>query len=398
MNFQTIDDKKQCIGVYANGTLHYDNFPKDLTGTWKYSAAIPNADIEYASLYCEGKTLEQACPMELQDDLKAVSKKLNAYLKSFKIAKLNMREHCIFDLVPEDFLKQYCEIKNQITEHVLNNYDAPSNYKFLCDVEKLLYKIRYQELNLNNEGCRELHLLSRNRQKAKELLENYRYIDYNLFGTVTGRLTTNPGSFPILTVRKDFRKLLKPQNDWLLSLDYNGAEIRTFLALSDLEQPTEDIHEWNMKNIYHDSAETNTREEAKVRFFAWLYDDSSDDHSAATYYNKEKLIDNYYDGQRVATPMHRHIKVEKRKALNYLIQSVTSDLVLDRAVALDQFLEGRKSFISHVVHDEVVIDLHEDDKEIVPKIKEIFAKNKLACYNVNLNAGKNYLDLKELKL
>jgi hypothetical protein len=398
LNFQAIDDKKQCIGLYADGRLYYDNFPDGLTGTWKYSSAIETIDAQYASLYCGGLALEQVCPPSLEEELKSVSKKLNAYLKSFKIAKINMREHCIFELVPEDFLKQYCELKNQITDHVLQNYDAPPNYNFLCDVEKLLYKIRYQDLNLNADDCRELYVLTRNRNKAQELLTNYRYIDYNLFGTVTGRLTTRPGSFPILTVRKDFRKLIKPHNDWFLSLDYNGAEIRTFLALSGLEQPTDDIHEWNMRNIYHDSGETSTREEAKVRFFAWLYDDSSEDLSAATYYDKGRLVSDYHNGTHITTPFDRTIKVEKRKALNYLIQSVTSDLVLERAIALDKLLEGRESFISHVVHDEIVIDLAESDKKIVPEIKEMFANNRLACYNVNLNAGKNYLDLKELKL
>ena len=57
------------------------------------------------------------------------------------------------------------------------------------------------------------------------------------------------------------------------------------------------------------------------------------------------------------TPFKRKIKVEKRKAFNYLIQSTTADLVLDRAVEVDKMLEGKKSFVSHIVHDELVIDV-----------------------------------------
>ena len=51
-----------------------------------------------------------------------------------------------------------------------------------------------------------------------------------------------------------------PQNDWFLELDYNAAEVRTLLALSGKDQPEEDIHEWNIKNIYDGDL---TREEAK---------------------------------------------------------------------------------------------------------------------------------------
>ena len=90
--------------------------------------------------------------------------------------------------------------------------------------------------------------------------------------------------------------------------------------------------------------------------------------------------------------------MEKRKAFNYLIQSTTSDIVLDRAVVIDKMLEGTKSFISHIVHDEIVLDMTDEDRKLIPDIKKVFAENALGSYLVNLNAGKNYLDLKELKI
>ncbi len=57
-------------------------------------------------------------------------------------------DHCVFDLIPHDFLVQFCEIKNKITEHVFETYDKPDNYEHLDAVYKLLHKIRYQKLNL----------------------------------------------------------------------------------------------------------------------------------------------------------------------------------------------------------------------------------------------------------
>jgi DNA polymerase I-like protein with 3'-5' exonuclease and polymerase domains len=115
-------------------------------------------------------------------------------------------------------------------------------------------------------------------------------------------------------------------------------------------------------------------------------------------YNRDKLLEKWYNDGYIRTPFGREIEVEERKAFNYLIQSTTSDIVLDRAVAIDKMLEGTKSFISHIVHDEIVLDMTDEDRKLIPDIKEVFAMNSLGKYLVNLNAGKNYLDLKELKL
>ena len=90
--------------------------------------------------------------------------------------------------------------------------------------------------------------------------------------------------------------------------------------------------------------------------------------------------------------------MDRRRALNYLIQSTTSDLVLERACRIGELLKDKKSFISHIVHDEVVVDLDNEERELVPEIKEIFANNTLGKYLVNLSAGPNYLELNELKL
>jgi len=392
--FQTIDDKSECIGVYSDGKLYYDDFPQNLNKTWKYSGSITDPGVKYAWLFCEGLDLNHVCPTDLESELLRIQKRLRAYIKSFKIAKVNMYDHCIFDLVPEDFLKQFCEIKNRITEHVFENFEEPQNYAHLDAVQKLLFKIKYQKLNLNNEGCKELYYSSINRARANLLLEGPRFIDYNLFGTITGRLTTRSESFPALTLKKDFRKLLKPRNDWFLSLDYNAAEVRTFIALAGEEQPQEDVHQWHIKNLIEDEL---TREDAKIRFFAWLYNyDSNDDEFAL--YHRETLLKEWYDGTHVMTPFDRKIKVSSKKALNYLIQSTTADIVLERAVEIDKFLEDKKSFISHIVHDEIIIDLADGERELIPEIKKLFAENKLANYLVNLNVGKNYYDLEELKL
>ena len=392
MFFQTLDDKSECVGVYTDGKLYFDDIPDTLTKTWKHSGSLVDRDIEYVGLFTPGASLNDSCPLELQPELEACQKKFRAYIKSFSIAKINMRDHCVFDLVPHDFLMRFCEIKNKITQHVYETYPKPDNYEHLSSVHKLLHKIKFQRLNLSAADCRQLLTSTRERQKLTTLMNHYRFIDYNLFGTVTGRLTTKQDSFPILTLKKELRQIIKPNNDLFVCLDYNGAEVRTLLELSEQPQPQGDIHAWNAKNLFEQEV---TRDECKVRFFAWLYEPTSTDIKEK-YYNREKILDKWYKEGYIHTPYKRKIEVEERKALNYLLQSTTSDRVLSKAVKVDEFLTENncKSYISHIVHDEIVLDYCDDDRKYIKEIKEIFEDGYLA----NINGGKDYYNLKELKI
>jgi len=396
MIFQTLDDKSECVGIYTNGALHFEGIPEGLTKTWKYTGSIQDPEINYAWLYTGGKNLQEACPESLKEELNEVQKTFKAYLLSFKIARIDLRQNCFFDLVPSDFLMQFCEVRNKITEHVFDTYEQPANYDQLDKIYKLIHKISYQKLNINVDGCRHLMTSTSDREDIKNLVKNKsHYVSYNLFGTVTGRLTTQRESNPILTMKAKFRELIKPTNDWFVSFDYNGAEVRTFLSLSGHEQPQEDIHTWNMRHLYGGSPVD--RDEAKVRFFATLYN-VNDMSLNGSVYSREGVLSKFYKDGKVSTPTGRHIKVDQRRALSYLIQSTTSDLTLDRAVALDNVLMGTKSKVAFIVHDEIVLDIAEEDKEKVPELKAIFENNKLGKFMANVKAGKDYGNLKGLNL
>lgn len=392
--FQSLDDKIECVGIYAEGQLIFDNFPDGLLRTWRHTGALTDELVEYAWIRCGGQSLSEVCPENASSDLARMQSRFKAYLQSFRIAKIDLRELCFFDLVPQDFLLEFCEVKNKITQHVFENFEKPQNYEHLAAVHRLLHKFKFKELNVNNQDCRSLFSATADRTKVQKILTGNHYIDYNLFGTITGRLATYPGSLPILTMKKEYRKLIKPHNDWLLSLDYNGAELRTVMVLDGQEQPDYDIHQWNAKNVFSGLL---SREEAKEQFFAWLYNPESEAIKSEKY-NRQKTLSSYYDGEYVVTPMGRKIKVDERRAFNYLVQSTTADIVLDRAVEIDKFLKDKKSYVSHIVHDEIVIDLDDSERDLVPHVKNIFENNKLSKFVCNTAAGKNYHDLKELQL
>lgn len=393
MLFQTLDEKKKCVAVYLNGELLYNQMPSDLTTTWKYASFLGARDIEYASLYCVGKTIDEVCPDNIKNKWEDVNKKLKAFLISFNEAGVSLHDNCFFDLVPERFLLEYCDLKNKITEDVINTHERPQNYEFLLDLTRVLESIKYQKLNLNFRNM-DKHLGSlANRSQFKKLTNCSPYISYDISGTKTGRLTTTKNAFPILTLNKNYRGIIEPVNDWLIELDFNAAELRTLLALSGVPQPEEDIHEWNAKNVYGGSM---SREEAKKRIFAWLYNPNSKDTLSASAYDRQGVVGKFWQGASVKTIFNRDIPSDKHHALNYIIQSTTSDLFLRRMIEIYKSLENKKSFVSFSVHDSLVIDLAEEERGILTDIVNTFSQTDLGKFKVNVSAGKDYSSMRKL--
>tara|TARA_Y100000034_G_scaffold121329_1_gene165397 strand:- start:943 stop:2130 length:1188 start_codon:yes stop_codon:yes gene_type:complete len=393
--FQTLDNKEDCVGIYCNGRIYKENFPEVLSGTWSYAPYLDGYDIKYAGLYCGRISVEAALPEHLEDRWSTISDKLKAFLRSFEQAKVDLNENCFFELVPERFLLEFCDVKNKITKHVFENYEEPKNYDFLVDLSKVLYEIENRKLNIDLSPLDKTIYKFKTRQMRNKILGVEPYIKYDIFGTKTGRLTTKKNSFPILTLAKEYRSVMKPENDRFVEFDFNAAELRTLLALSGKKQPKEDIHEWNVKNVYRGLV---SRKEAKQRIFAWLYNPESKDYLSDRVYDRGLVIKKYFDGAQVSTFFNRTIPADGHHALNYIIQSTTSDLFLRRMIEVHNFLRDKKSFISFCLHDSLVVDFAEEEKHLISEIKQIFSETDLGRFVVNISVGKNFGEMKRIKL
>ena len=396
MYFQTLDDKGECVGVYKDGNLYFkETMPEGLGRTWKYAEYLEEDDVQYASIYSGNNSLSDCCPSHLIDEWTETEERLKAFYRSFIIAKVDMNQNCFFDLVPRQFLIRYCEIRNKITKYVFENYEKPVNYDFMVDLTKVLTKIRYQKLNLDVAALSKKAHLPKFRQAMKKYSQIQPYCRYNIKGTKTGRLTTLSDSFPIMTLDKDLRSIVKPTQDWFVELDFNAAELRTLMALAGSETPLEDIHSWNATNLFPPSTE---RAEAKQRFFSWLYDDNKNNPNLAKYYDRDGVREKYWDGKEVKTIFGRTIEADKKHALNYIIQSTTADLVLRQLIKVFNFLKDKRSFVSFTIHDNIVLDIPDEERYIIPEVIEIFSQTELGKFLVNVKAGKDFGNLKDLNL
>ena len=399
--FVTLDDKKECVGIYSDGELHFDEFPTSLTHTWKPSLSLESISAEgaeFAYLYAQGKTLMELCPDHLRPQWEEINKRMAAYQSSFREAKVDLSENCLFDLIPMRYLTEFCYLKTEIIKHVFKTQEKPENYEFMRDLCVLLTEMEGQKIKLNLASLeRNLHL-KRGRDLAKDLRQGKKAdcVSYDAFKTRTGRLSVKKGSFPILNLDKEFRCIIEPTNDWILELDYNAAELRTLLALGNKEQPNEDIHQWNSGIL------GVSRDEAKKSVISWLYGSKISDigKRLSEMYAREEILNKYYDTTReiVTTPFGREIPTDDHHALNYLVQSTTADLVFDRMIAIRDLLKGKKSFIKFCLHDSVIIDLDHEERSVIKEIFEIFSDTRLGKFKSSIAAGTNFGELKDFNI
>ena len=394
MIFQILDDKESCFGIYRNGEFIYDRIPHDITGTWNWNPNLAGLSVNYANVYMDGRKINEVCPEHLQKRLEKREQKIKSFINAAMNAKMKIDEFCLFDIVPEQHLKHYCEVKNQICEWIFDNCERPQNHDFIVDLQNMANDISKRPILIDQER---LLKHSHNDMKAKSLRnflggEN-KAILYDVWGSKTGRLATKTGSFPIMNLKKELADVVIPKNNIFVQFDLNGAEIRTLLSLSTGTHPPEDIHEWNMKNVYRG---IGTRDKAKKRFFAWLYNPNSQDYLTERHYNKTKVLKKFYSNGEIYTPFGRKIQTDDFHALNYLLQSTSSDNCMRQAVKIHKFLKHTNSFVHSVIHDSLTIDLDLNDRHMLPQIQEIFEDTQLGWFKSSVHVGHNMKDMLEV--
>jgi hypothetical protein len=371
---QTLDTESNCSGVYFREKFYFENLSEIATKShfaWQHSNILEDERYTYLSIFAKSKNLT-----EYSDNphlLDACQELLTSHKKASMTAKVDLSSVCLFDIIPDHLIHQWFSLRSQAMVNLAKKVKKPSDYDILHKIHVLVANISRTPLSF---GGREETII------------------YDMYSSATGRLATARGSFPILNISKDNRCDIEPKNDMFLEIDLNGAEIRTLLSLSGEEQPDYDIHEFN-KNVA--AQDLTTRQEVKARFFAWLYNPEARDYNLEKLYNKN-IYKKHYKNGHIETPFGRKLEIDERRALNYLTQSTTSDIVLENAYKIMKFLKDKKSFVAFTMHDSVVLDFCKKEHHLVQEIKDIFETNMFGRFLSTVNIGKNYGNLKEIKI
>ena len=149
-----------------------------------------------------GKDIGEVCPIHLLDRYNFRKQRLQAHIKAIVQSKVNLDDNCIYSLVPRHVLRHFYQLKNEITDWVIENHPKPKNYSHLVDSLETINQISQQELQIDWDNH---NLLFIQDPKAKALYKRHSksksFINYNIFGTITGRLSTLPNSFPIMNLK-----------------------------------------------------------------------------------------------------------------------------------------------------------------------------------------------------
>lgn len=376
MILQTLDIRNNCTGIFDKTSFLFDNYDeivKKYSYAWKHSPVLDDEKYKYLFLYLKGEDLS---PYSYDSELyEEVSLRMESQAKAAQTAKIELDEMCFFDIIPEVQLVRWFTIRRQCMDRLLDTTSAPLDYAILHKAHVLASEISQTERVYGETKSR---------------------IDYNIFGSATGRFTTKKGSIPILNIKKENRSQLLPNNDLFLELDFNAAELRTLLSLSGHSQPSVDIHEWNINNAFQTPLD---RHRAKQRVFAWLYNPEANDDKLEAVYNREIFRDFFSSEDEIlTTPFGRKLYVEERKAQSYLLQSTTSDIVIENAYKIMKTLKDRRSQVAFTLHDSVVLDFAREDYGLVRDIKDIFETTRLGTFLSNVSIGSNFGNMKEIQL
>lgn len=377
-----------------NKTYFYqDQFVQSLPEGDKATWFFDNMDT--GSFYVQSvvdQKVEDYLPYTELGEWSKVNNKIKSQKKALETCKIKNED--MLALLPEPLIKEYYSFLNKATKAYVEKNEVNAFNMHVSRAASLIEKIKRQRVRVNFKNLLEEEDKNpRNKRVLKKIKEGKRVIDYDVLGSRTGRLTNKSGSIPILTLKKELRSIIEPQNDLFAEFDYNAAEARVLLALCGVEQPQDDIHDWNIQNVFRG---LGTREEAKVRFFSWLYNPNSDDHLLNRAYDRKKVFKKYYNGKAVKNIFGREIESDDFHALNYLIQSTCADLVLEQAVKLDNLLKNKKSKIAFIVHDSIVVDVTKEDFNMMTTMLNCFADTRLGKFKVNVSGGKTFGDMRKI--
>lgn len=275
--------------------------------------------------------------------------------------------------------------------------------------------------------------------------ENLRvHTTYSQLGTSTGRISSSDPNLQNIPVRTDYgrqiRKAFIPGNgyDLIMASDYSQIELRVLAHLSgdenliDSFKREEDIHTRTASEIFgvdYDSVDDTLRRKAKTINFGIIYGMteyglmsrlSISEDEAKEYIKKyfdrypgvkeylKFLIDDAYKKGYTTTIFgrKRYLKelgssnarirsLGERFAVNTPIQGSAADIMKLSTVVLFNRLksDGIDSNIILHVHDELVLELKEEDQE---KVKKIVTESMENCINLKVNlrvdikTGKNW--------
>jgi len=239
----------------------------------------------------------------------------------------------------------------------------------------------------------------------KVFTEGYGYTNYNIF-TATGRPsnTFRGVNFGALNKHDNTRNNIISRFDkgLLVEFDYDAYHLRLLAEILNINVPIDkSLHQYFADTVYE-----TTYEESKKISWQILYGNIQvDEKDNPFFYKVEKMADRLYsyfiNNKHFKSHIYRRQFVpaqisepNKKKVLNYFIQSYETEKNIEIITKINKHLEDRNTRMMLYTYDSFLFDLdRKESLKTVLQIKEILQDNK---YPVKVKAGLNYGSMEEI--
>jgi len=229
------------------------------------------------------------------------------------------------------------------------------------------------------------------------------YAEINQAAATTGRMScSNPNlqNLPKNEIRKAF---IARAGFSILKIDYSQIEYRIFIHYLNNPEMIEaykngvDMHKKTAQLMFNKKEITKEeRQQGKQLNFGLIYGMGASSLAQSLNITQDKaysFLNNYFAAIPEIKSLRWRIKdvIEKRgyirtifnrflrhldsrtsyKGLNALVSGSAADMFKKAVIEVNDFLKDKKSNILNLVHDEIVMELHDSEKALIPKIKAI---------------------------
>ena len=246
---------------------------------------------------------------------------------------------------------------------------------------------------------------------------------FNIAATITGRLSSSEPNLQNIPIRTEIGKKIRTafiaeKGHELYSFDYSQIELRVLCEacedpnLLKAFQEDQDIHQSTGQLVFNKKEiDDNDRRMAKIINFGIIYGISQyglAKQLGVSNAEAKLFIDNYFqkfpninDFMKETTDKAKklgyvenlfgrksHIKdinaknfmlrsFAERQAINAPIQGTASELIKIAMLEIHQYLKKNnfKSKMTSQVHDELLFEIHKDEKDIIPKITQLMEES-----------------------
>ena len=318
-------------------------------------------------------------------DLSEFQSKIDAQLRSYQIAGIDISKYNLSDLFPNK--QQFLDFETQRNEKLnflfqeIKDPDVLSFYeKFKPFVDILENKINNQKLNTD---------LTPNK------------IAFNPTGSKDGRLSIKKGYLNIYSLSKEDRHLIRcsPEHRFV-QFDYRSFQPRLAIFLTEDEQFKK---KFTHKEDIYDTPGIE-REQQKLNFFRIMFGiETSEQLQLRPIFDlrqqiykeistKEKIISPF------GRPIHFNNQSENVVFRNY-ITTCEADFVYGTTLKLDKLLSGKQSKIKWLFYDAIMLEIHKDESKLTKQIKDIMENDNMfnVRFPVKVSVGKDFGNLKSLQ-